>query len=74
MCVTPVYGVSYPQTAVTLDEGSFRGGIVPMSARELIASRVTIDINAIRRSSSSRRARQQKGMHSAEVKLWKRLT
>lgn len=51
----------------------FGRGTVLTSVRELIASRVTIDMNTIR-SSSSRRAKQQKGMHSAEVNLWKMLT
>lgn len=48
------------------------GGVVLMSVRELIVSRVNIDINTIRRR-SSRRARQHKGVQSAEVNLWKRL-
>lgn len=43
-----------------------------MSVRELIVSRVNIDMNAIRRS-SSRRARQHKGVQSTGVNLWKRL-
>lgn len=65
--VTPVYTWPGIQTRVLLGGG----GVVLMSVRELIVSRVNIDINTIRRR-SSRRARQHKGVQSAEVNLWKR--
>lgn len=65
--VTPVYTWPGIQTRILLGGG----GVVLMSVRELIVSRVNIDINTIRRR-SSRRARQHKGVQSAEVNLWKR--
>lgn len=68
--ITSVYRVAWNS-----GKGSFLvvGGVLLMSVRQLI-SRVNINTNTIRRSSSSRRrARQHKGVQSAEVNLWKRL-